>query len=42
MNEDLLEEIREMIDNGCSMVEVFEYIEDNTDEDPTEYITELM
>ena len=42
MDEDLLEELSEMIDNGASMVEVFEYIEDNTDEDPTEYIAELM
>ena len=42
MDEELLEELSEMIDNGASMIEVFEYIEDNTDEDPTEYITELM
>lgn len=42
MDEELLEELSEMVDNGASMIEVFEYIEDNTDEDPTEYITELM
>lgn len=42
MNEELLEELNEMIDNGASMVEVFEYIEDNTDEDPTIYINHLM
>ena len=42
MDEELLEELSEMIDNGASMVEVFEYIEDNTDEDPTEYIAKLM
>ena len=42
MDEDLLEELSEMIDNGCSMVEVFEYIEDNTDEDPCIYIDALM
>lgn len=42
MDEELLEELSEMIDNGCSMVEVFEYIEDNTDEDPTIYINHLM
>ena len=29
MDEDLLEEIREMIDNGCGTLEIFEYIEDN-------------
>ena len=42
MDKELLEELNEMIDNGCSMVEVFEYIEDNTDEDPTLYIMALM
>lgn len=42
MDEELLEELSEMIDNGASMVEVFEYIEDNTDEDPTIYINHLM
>lgn len=42
MDEELLEELSEMIDNGCSMVEVFEYIEDNTDEDPCIYIDALM
>ena len=26
MDEDLLEEIREMIDNGCGTLEIFEYI----------------
>ena len=42
MDEELLEELSEMIDNGSSMIEVFEYIEDNTDEDPTAYIFALM
>lgn len=42
MDEELLEELSEMIDNGSSMVEVFEYIEDNTDEDPCIYIDALM
>ena len=42
MDEELLEELNEMIDNGCDMVEVFEHIEDNTDEDPTLYIMALM
>lgn len=42
MDEDLLEELSEMIDNGASMIEVFEYIEGNTDEDPTIYINNLM
>ena len=42
MDRELLEELNEMIDSGCSMAEVFEYIEDNTDEDPTLYIMALM
>ena len=42
MDEDLLEEIREMIDNGCGTLEIFEYIEDNTDEDPCIYINALI
>ena len=42
MDRELLEELNEMIDNGCSMAEVFEYIEDSTDEDPTLYIMALM
>lgn len=42
MDEMLLEEIEEMLENGCGMIEIFEYIQDNTDEDPTAYITALM
>lgn len=42
MDEELLETLSEMIDNGASMIEVFEYIEDNTDEDPCLYISNLM
>ena len=42
MDRELLEELNEMIDNGCDMVEAFEHIEDNTDEDPTLYIMALM
>ena len=38
MNTELLEEINELIDNGAGMIEVFEYIQDNTDEDATKYI----
>ena len=38
MNAELLEEINELIDNGAGMIEVFEYIQDNTDEDATKYI----
>ena len=42
MNAELLEELEEMVENGCGMVEIFEYIEDNTDEDPCIYIHELF
>ena len=42
MNAELLEEINELIDNGAGMIEIFEYIQDNTDEDPTKYIKALM
>ena len=42
MNAELLEEINELIDNGAGMIEVFEYIQDNTDEDPAKYIEALM
>lgn len=42
MNAELVEEINELIDNGAGMLEVFEYIQDNTDEDPAEYIMALM
>ena len=42
MNEELLEELQEMMDNGCGLIEIFEYIQDNTDEDPCIYINALM
>ena len=42
MNAELVEELNELIDNGAGMLEVFEYIQDNTDEDPTIYISALM
>lgn len=42
MDEMLLEEVQEMMENGCGILEVFEYIQDNTDEDPFIYIDALM
>ena len=42
MNEELLEELQEMMDNGCGLLEIFEYIQYNTDEDPGIYIDALM
>ena len=41
MNEQLLEELNELMDNGAGMIEIFEYIQDNTDEDPAKYISLL-
>ena len=41
MNEELLEEINELIDNGAGMIEIFEYIQDNTDEYLTKYIKHI-
>lgn len=39
---EIIEECEVLIDNGADMVEVFEWIEDNTDLDPTEIIHELF
>ena len=41
MNKQLLEELEELMDNGAGMIEIFEYIQDNTDEDPAKYISLL-
>lgn len=40
--DELIETVNDMIDNGCGMVEVFEFIEDNTDLDPAEIIMGVM
>lgn len=37
-----IEECQELIDSGADMIEVFEFIEDNTDLDPTLIIHELF
>lgn len=38
---EIIKEYLEMIDNGADMVEIFEWVEDNTDLDPTEIINEI-
>lgn len=38
---EVLKECKELMDNGCDMVEIFEWIEDNTDFDPAEIIDEI-
>lgn len=35
---ELIEELEILIENGADIVEVFEYIEDNSDFDPAEII----
>lgn len=39
---ELIEELQEMAENGCGVVEMWEYIEDNSDLDPTEFAMYLM
>ena len=39
---ELIEIVNDMINNGCGMVEVFEFIEDNSDLDPSEIIMAVM
>lgn len=42
MDNELLETIEEMMENGCGQLEIFEYIQDNTDEDPIKYLLALI
>lgn len=37
-----IEECREMMDYGADQVEIFEWVEDNTDLDPADIISELF
>ena len=38
---EIIEECIDLLDDGISMDEIFEYIEDNTDLDPSEIINEI-
>lgn len=40
--EEVLEQCREMMDNGADQVEIFEWVEDNTDLDPADIVQELF
>lgn len=40
--EEVLEQCREMVDNGADQVEIFEWVEDNTDLDPADIVQELF
>ena len=39
---EVLEECRDLIENGADMIEVFEWVDDNTDLDPADIIGELF
>ena len=38
---EVMNECLEMIDNGADMIEIFEWVEDNTDLDPQEIVSEI-
>lgn len=38
---EIIKECLQMIDNGVDIVEIFEWVEDNTDLDPSEIISEI-
>ena len=40
--QEILEECREKVENGADMLEIFEWVEDNTDLDPAEVINHLF
>lgn len=40
-DEEFLEEVNELMENGAGMIEVFEYIQDHTDVDPFYVIEQL-
>ena len=40
--QEVIEECQEMIDNGADQVEIFEWVEDNTDLDPADIVQELF
>lgn len=40
--QEAITECKQLIDNGADMVEVFEWVEDNTDLDPAGIVQELF
>ena len=40
--QEVIEECQEMTDNGADQVEIFEWVEDNTDLDPADIVQELF
>ena len=41
IKKEVIKECQEMIDNGADMIEIFEWVEDNTDLDPAEIVDSL-
>ena len=40
--EELVDEVEQLMENGEGIIEIFEYIQDNTDEDPALIIEKLV
>lgn len=40
--EELIEEVEQLMENGAGIIEIFEYIQDNTDVDPALIIEKLV
>lgn len=40
--DEVITECNQMKDNGADMVEIFEWVEDNTDLDPADIVSELF
>lgn len=40
--EEIIEELEQMRDNGCGVVEMWEFVEENTDLDPTIFADYLL
>lgn len=40
--EELIEEVEQLMENGAGIIEIFEYIQDNTDIDPAIIIEKLV
>lgn len=40
--EEIIEEVEQLMENGAGIVEIFEYIQDNTDIDPAIIIEKLV
>ena len=40
--QEVIEEIEKLADNGADIVELFEWVEDNTDLDPADIVHEII